>query len=160
MDRLWLLPALVNENTGFWRRVFYGLVVTSVEAFLAVACLLAGVPVLIDPSQFAPMSINALDAWLVYPWGAGMLSGGMLTLVGISSNRFRVERMGISILAFVAFVYFFGLLAFLPLSLFACLSYGLFFLSMLGRYWVLGKVINYENNLRKEIASILKGTDE
>lgn len=151
MDRLWLMPSLVEKKPTFWRKVLYGLAITSIEAFLALACLLTGLPVLIDPTRFAPVSIRALDAWLIYPWGVGMLTGGTLTLSGIVSSHFRVERMGIAILAFVAFTYIFALFTALPASLFVVMSYALFSLAMLARYWVLGRMIKQENAFRHQI---------
>lgn len=146
-----------DNNASVWERVFQAFVLTSVESFLALVCLLAGVPVLINPAVFAPAAMKAMSAWLVYPWAVGMLIGGATTLVGIGKEDLRIERMGISILGAVAFIFLIALLtAGGPVSIIGILNYAFFTLSMVARYWVLGQMLKHANELKQRIYTRLR----
>lgn len=138
-----------------WQRVLQAFILTSVEAFLAVICLIAGIPVLIDPSTFAPASIRALSGWFVYPWAVGMLSGGGLTLLGIGKGTLRLERMGIAILGAVSFVMSIALFGAPVVSALGIVTYVAFTFAMVARYWVLGQLINHRNELQSRVIDIL-----
>jgi hypothetical protein len=138
MDRLVLMP----QGVGFWRKIFYSFVLTSVEAFLALLCLMAGVPIVIDPSSIAPNSVSRLlPEWLLYVWGSGLVLGGGLSLIGIASSEYRIERIGVMFLACATFIHAVALAFLLPASLLAMFINTGFMLTMLARYWVLGKII-------------------
>lgn len=138
-----------------WGRIFHAFVLTSVEAFLGLICLLAGIPVLLDPSTFAPMVVLKLGEWISYPWAIGMLTGGALTLGGIAKGEFRVEQMGVAILGFVATLFCIALVGAWPVSWVALLSYLSFALAMVARYWVLGKLARRHAAYQERLALIL-----
>lgn len=135
----------------WYRRVLMALVLTSVEAFVAVLALLAGVPILFDPASLAPTSVlRLLPVWAVYCWGAGMTIGGIGTFMGIVLEEYRLERIGVLALASTVTIFFLALIGFLPGSFVALLTFGLFSLSMYARYWVLGELIKVREELTGE----------
>jgi len=155
MDRYILLPEIEQGTNAqkFWRRVFYSVVLTSVEFFLAIIAILAGIPVLLDPIglSFVPSSLMKLmPLWMVDLWGLQMLLGGVTTSAGIIRRDFRIEQIGVLFLLSGAFVYSLALLTVLPGSWVALVTYVLFVLAMTARYWVLGKLIKLTGRLVKE----------
>jgi hypothetical protein len=152
MDRYILLPELDQGSNAqkFWRRVFYSVVLTSVEFFLAIIAMLAGIPVLLDPFtlSFVPASIvQLMPLWMVDFWGAQMLLGGITTSTGIIKRDFRIEQIGVLFLLSGAFVYALALFTLLPGSWVALVTYALFVLAMGARYWVLGRLIKLTKRL-------------
>lgn len=141
-----LLKMLPNPR---YRRILMALVLTSVEAFVAVLCLFAGLPILFDPGNLAPSSILALlPGWAVYSWGIGMTIGGIATFLGIAFEECRLERIGVLFLASTVTVFALALIGFLPGSFLALLTFGFFSLSMYARYWVLGQLIKVREEIR------------
>lgn len=132
-------------NINIYERALLAVLYTSVEAFIAAACLIGGIPVLFDPSSFAPLVVHPFGLSVIYSWAAGMVSGGTLTLFGIILDNYRVERMGAILLASVAFAFSVALVTALPHSLIALITYVLLCLALLARYYVLGKLIAFEN---------------
>lgn len=154
MDRYILMPEIQDGTNAqkVWRRIFYSVVLTSVEFFLAIIAILAGLPVLLDPISlsFVPGSIAQLmPLWMVDLWGAQMLLGGMITSTGIVKGDFRIEQIGVLFLLAGAFVYALALFTILPASWVALVTYVLFALAMAARYWVLGKLIKLTRRLMK-----------
>jgi len=155
MYRMILLPELVageGNHKRAWRRVFYSVVLTSVEFFLAVVALIAGVPVLLDPISLSlvPGSLaQLLPQWMVVLWGVQMVTGGAGTMAGIVTGDFRIEQIGVMLLLGGAFIYSLALALFLPASFMAFVTYILFVLAMIARYWVLGKLIKMTGKLNK-----------
>ena len=127
-----------------FKAIAMALALSSVEAFLAILVLLAGVPILFAPEHLSPGSLlRTLPMFMVYGWAIGMVVGGILTLVGIGFRSYHVERAGVAQLAGVAFVYGLAMIAsagftaaFLP-----SLTYLLFGVAMVARYYVLGRVL-------------------
>lgn len=151
MDRYLLMPELEGSTKQkIWRRIFYSVVLTSVEFFLAVIAVLAGVPVLLDPFSLSlvPSSIAQLmPIWMVDLWGAQMVLGGGTTITGIIKGDFRTEQIGVMLLISGAFVYTLALAFLLPGSWVAFATYVLFVLAMVARYWVLGRLIKLTGRL-------------
>lgn len=74
-----------------------------------------------------------------------MVSGGIVTLLGIIFTQYRIERAGIHLLGATVGIFSFALLDDLP-STFMILTIFVFFqLALFGRYWVLGKLLLIEN---------------
>lgn len=154
MYRYILMPEL-DSSTGSvkaWRRVFYSVVLTSVEFFLAIIAIISGVPVLMDPFSltFVSSSIQQLmPLWMVDLWAAQLVVGGGVTITGIVKGDFRTEQIGVMLLLGGAFVYMIALVPLLPNATLAFATYALFTLAMSARYWVLGKLIRLTGRLTK-----------
>src|SRR6185369_4072883 len=143
-DRLVLMPELEGTEHKLWRRVFYSIVLTSVEFFLAIVAVLTGIPVIIDPVGLSLASgslVKLLPFWLVDLWAGQFLLGGGITIWGIVGSDFRMEQIGVLLLLSGAFVYALALTTLLPGSWIAFVTYMLFVLAMAARYWVLGRLI-------------------
>jgi len=152
-DRLILMPELEESTKNkIWRRVFYSVVLTSVEFFLAIVAILTGIPVLLDPFTLSlvPSSVaKLLPLWLVDLWGAQLLLGGGITVWGIVAGDFRIEQIGVLLLMSGALVYTIALVTLLPGSYLAFITYVLFVLAMAARYWVLGRLIKLTGRLKR-----------
>lgn len=154
MYRYELMPELLQEGNPFWRRVFYSVVLTSVEFFLAIVSVLTGLPVLLDPIglSLVPGSLtHLLPTWMVDLWGLQFAVGGGLTVTGIARGDFRLEQMGVMLLLSGAFVYMLALITILPASWVAFVTYVMFVLAMAARYWVLGRLIRLTGRLKKKV---------
>lgn len=150
MQRLFLMP---DKELRVWQRVFYSLVLTSIEAFLAILVMLVGVPLLITPTVIAPTSVLALmPLWMVYLWGAGMVAGGALSLTGIMMSQYRIERIGVLFMAMVAVIFVVALVPLLPAATIPLTTYVFFALAMFARYWVLGRIIAIVKRVRDEVS--------
>jgi hypothetical protein len=144
-----------QAHGSVWTRVFHAFVLTSVEAFFAALCLLAGIPVLFSPS-FAPVAIKLMGSIVAYSWAAGMVAGGGTTLFGIGKANFRIERMGVAILAAVASVFTIALVSTGAVSALGVFTYFMFGAAMIARYWVLGKMIKLHNQWQDKFFQRLK----
>jgi hypothetical protein len=153
MERIILMPELEGDDSNphkIWRRVFYSIVLTSLEFFLAIIALLAGIPVLLDPFSLTlvPNSIVLLmPLWMVDLWAAQIALGGGITILGIMRGDFRIEQIGVLLMLAGAFVYSFALITILPGSWVAFVTYSLFCCAMAARYWVLGRLIKLTRKL-------------
>ncbi len=140
------------------RRVIYSLVLQSVEAFLAVLTVLVGLPVLIRPDLFVPATINEiLPPVFVTAWAVGLVVGGLTTLGAILFSSYRVERIGVAVLAGTTAIYSIALSGNLPTATLAMATYGMFALAMAARYWVLGRLLRMNgrlSKLRKRVAEL------
>lgn len=154
MDRFVLMPELDGTTTQkIWRRIFYSIVLTSVEFFLAIIAIFAGLPVLLDPVSLSlvPNSIaSLLPLWMVVFWASQMVLGGATTIAGIVKADFKIEQIGVLFLLAGAFVYTLALFFLLPGSWVAFITYILFVLAMSARYWVLGRLIKLTKRLVTE----------
>lgn len=156
MYRYILMPELEDSSTKhkIWRRVFYSVVLTSVEFFLAIIAILAGIPVLIDPFTLSvvPASIaHLMPVWMVDLWGFQMVLGGAMTIAGITRGDFRIEQIGVLLLISGSLIYTLALMFLLPVSWVAFSTYLLFAMAMVARYWVLGKLIKLTGRLSKRV---------
>lgn len=121
------------------------LILTSIEAFLAVLCLLVGIPILFNPEALAPGSVlTLLPGWSIYPWGVCITLGGAVGLLGIMFSEYRLERIGVLLLGASMGVYSFALVGALPASFVGLLTFAFFSLAMSARYWVLGKLVKIQ----------------
>jgi hypothetical protein len=146
----------IEESTKnkIWRRVFYSIVLTSVEFFFAVVAILTGIPVILDPFSLSlvPSSVaQLLPVWMVDLWGVQFFLGGTITVWGITSSDFRIEQIGVLFLVAGAFVYTIALMTILPGSWVAFITYIMATLTMAARYWVLGKLIKLTGRLKKRL---------
>jgi hypothetical protein len=159
--RFVLMPDLEESTKNkIWRRVFYSVVLTSVEFFFAIVAILTGIPVLLDPVglSLVPGSLaKLLPFWMVDLWGAQFLLGGATTVWGISASDFRIEQIGVLFLMTGAFVYTLGLITLLPASWVAFITYILLVFTMAARYWVLGRLIKLTGRLKKKYRQSNKG---
>lgn len=127
---------------GVFRRVLTALVLTSVEAFLAVFCVFIGVPILVRPGALAPDSaIWLFPGWTIYVWAAGLTIGGILSLLGIAFSEYRIERIGVLSLGTTVGAFSFAMVGSLPKSFIPFMLFVFFTLAMAARYWVLGRTI-------------------
>ncbi len=151
MYRFIMMPELNGtEAQKAWRRVFYSIVLTSVEFFLAVIAIMAGVPVLLDPFSltFVPASISSImPIWMVDVWALQLVTGGAITGLGIIKGDFRTEQIGVMLLLGGSIVYMIALAPLLPAAFLPFITYVLFTLAMCARYWVLGKLIRLTRRL-------------
>jgi len=146
------MPELNDDQQKIWRRIFYSVVLTSVEFFLAVVAILTGLPVLLDPIglSLVPGSLShLLPVWMVDVWGAQFALGGATTVWGIITGDFRTEQIGVLLLMCGAFVYSLALMTILPGSWVAFITYVLFVFAMAARYWVLGRLIKLTGRLTR-----------
>lgn len=161
MYRMVLLPELVGDEGNskrVWRRILYSVVLTSVEFFLAILAVIAGLPVLLDPVSLAlvPGSVvQLLPQWMVILWGGQLTIGGIGTIAGIMMSDFRIEQIGVLLLLSGAFIYTLALVTLLPASFMAFCTYILFVLAMAARYWVLGKLIKMTGRLNQKALDAL-----
>lgn len=159
MYRLLLMPEL--EGTGpkkAWRRIFYSVILTSVEFFLAIIAIIAGAPVLLDPISLSlvPNSlVQLLPQWMVILWGGQLFLGGIGTITGIMMGDFRIEQIGVLLLLSGAFIYTVALATLLPTAFMAFCTYVMFVMAMAARYWVLGKLIRMTGRLNQQALDAL-----
>lgn len=114
----------------------------SLVFFIAYLAVAAGVPIIIDPTIFAPVSMQLnLSGWLVRAWGADLATGGLLCGYGLLSERPRIERAGLaflftgSMLFATVILTYAGLAALLP-----ALTYSLLSITAIARFRKLRKV--------------------
>lgn len=131
---------------NWWRaRVAPTLYDASFEVFFGVLCLLAALPMLARPTEFAPRSIQAtLPLGLVIAWGITLLMGGVLVLTGLFTRNYRIEQAGLALLGSGALVFGMSIVLFAPWDPSRALSvatYGAFTLTCVYRYRQLTRVL-------------------
>lgn len=134
------------------RRVLKAMQVSSLEIFIAVLCLVSGLPILINPVLFAPVVLAALPMALIIAWAVALVLGGGLMLGGVVSRNVYILRAGLILVSAAAFVV--GMLVLLISGYTRIFSVGVFFLfswSLGARYWELGKVLKARRHRWKEI---------
>lgn len=153
MNRYILMPESNDDSTSqkIWRRVFYSIVLTSVEFFIALIAFIAGIPVLLDPFSLSLVStslVKLLPQWVIILWAVQMVAGGLTTIGGIVAGDFRIEQIGVLFLISGAFIYWVALLFALPGAWVPFVTYLFFVLALIARYWVLGRLIKLTGRLR------------
>lgn len=137
------MPAVTRR--AILRRIIPALVLTSVEAFVSILCILSSIPIIVNPDQLAPDSaVRLFPGWTIYIWAAGLLLGGLLSLVGIATMEYRIERIGVLILISTVGTFSFALIGSLPKTFMNLLVFILFTLAMAARYWTLGKMVKIQ----------------
>lgn len=133
-----------TEAKGMLKRAYAAFAAESMVFLIAYIAIVVGLPIIIDPSTFAPASVQVgLAEYLVRIWGVDLLAGGALSASGLISNSPRIERSGLSLLFTGAIIYAI-LIAFAVASwtaLVPVMTYGIFALSSLMRYRKLGRVL-------------------
>lgn len=134
-----------TDAKSMLKRAYSAFAAESMVFLIAYIAIVVGLPIIIDPSTFAPASIQAgLADYLVRLWGVGLLAGGTLSASGLVSNSPRIERSGLALLFTGAAIYA-VLIAFAIGSwaaLVPVLTYSVFAWSSLARYRKLGKVLD------------------
>jgi hypothetical protein len=115
----------------------------SMVFFMAYLAIVAGLPIIIDPSTFAPLSVQTnLEDWMVRVWGVGLFTGGLFEGYGLLTDRPRIERAGLACLMVAAAIFSVLLLSYTGLAaLLPSLTFALFSFSSWARYIKLGKVL-------------------
>lgn len=138
-----MTPMVTRE--ALLKRIIPALVLTSVEAFVAIVCVISGLPILVRPELLAPNPAIALfPGWTIYLWAVGLVVGGTLALTGIVFSEYRLERIGVLALTSTVGSFSFALFDDLPESFVTLLIFLLFTLAMAARYWTLGKMIKIQ----------------
>lgn len=134
MTRLQLRRGLAKARSAF--------VADSLVFFMAYLVIISGIPIMIDPSIFAPLTIQThLSDWIIRLWGFDLAAGGLLSGYGLLSERPLIERAGQaclfagSLIFAVVLLVSTGWFALLP-----CLTYFFFAASTIARFHRLGQV--------------------
>jgi hypothetical protein len=82
------------------RKMWRSIQAASIEVFIALLCLIAGLPILLNPVVYAPATLLAiLPLFMVVGWGIALVLGGLLTLIGVLSSNVYIERAGLIMIA-------------------------------------------------------------
>jgi hypothetical protein len=142
------------------RRAYSAIGAESMVFLIAYLAIVAGLPIMIDPSTFAPTSVQLnLSDWLVRTWGLALFVGGTFSGLGLATDRPRIERAGLALLSAGALIFSLVIVTYAGWAgLLPCLTYGLFAWSSVARYRKLGKVLKgllvancYREMIRKEV---------
>lgn len=125
------------------KRAYAAFAGESMVFLIAYIAIVAGLPIIIDPSVFAPNSIQfGLSEWLVRVWGVDLFSGGLLSAYGLAAERPRIERAGLVLLGTGAGIFAFIVIGYTGwAALFPALTYVMLSWSSFARYFKLGKVL-------------------
>lgn len=86
------------------RKTIARLVLLSSEAFVALLCAVSSLAYI--GGAPAPRAVDALlPDWMRVLWGAYLLVGGVMTLIGLLSGNRRVEKIGLLLLVGPAVAY-------------------------------------------------------
>jgi hypothetical protein len=110
--------------------------------FVAYLVIVSGIPIMIDPSIFAPVSVqSALSEWLIRLWGADLLVGGLLSGYGLLGERPRIEQAGLALLAAGSLIFAFVVVVYSGFAgLLPCLTYALYTAAATARFRKLNRV--------------------
>jgi hypothetical protein len=127
-----------------WNKFYAAFAAESMVFLIAYLAIIVGLPIVFDPTIFAPASVQSgLTEVAARVWGMGLFGGGLLTAYGLGAERPRIERAGLALLIPVAIIYAMvivgsaGWAAILP-----ALTYALFAWSSFARYRKLGQVLS------------------
>lgn len=127
-------------------RTFRALSLESTTAFLAYLSVIVGVPILANPTEFAPESVKqTLPLALILWWGGSLVFGGVATFIGLVWPiwySMRIEQIGLLFLSFGAGTYGLAVASYgVGTGRFlTVLTFALFSLSCALRYRELGKL--------------------
>ncbi len=133
-----------DQAKGIFKRAYAAFAAESMVFLVAYLSIIVGLPILIDPSTFAPNSVQVgLDAWLIRIWGADLLVGGFLSASGLVGEKPRIERAGLALLFTGAAIYAVLILFAIGTwaALLPALTYALFAWASVVRYRKLGQVL-------------------
>jgi hypothetical protein len=140
-------------------RTLRALSLESTTAFLAYLSVIVGVPILVNPGDFAPETVKqAFPVLLVLWWAFALVFGGITTLVGLVWPMWysmRIEQIGLLFLSFGAGTYALALASYGSTSgrFLTVVTFSLFSLSCAVRYRELGrlaKAYSYAQSLSKK----------
>ncbi len=94
------MPIPLPENASWRDRLFY-------YEYLPVALYLsmAGWAGILTDGRISPGSLDALPGWLSFMWTYSIAFGGLIAPIGAFSGKTRVESVGVTLLAWGAFLY-------------------------------------------------------
>jgi len=127
-------------------RTLRALSLESTTAFLAYLAVITGLPILINPDEFAPESVKqAFPVIVIMWWGISLVFGGLTTLVGLVWPMWysmRIEQIGLLFLSFGTGTYALALATNGAGSgrYLTVLTFALFSISCAVRYRELGKL--------------------
>lgn len=127
-------------------RTLRALSLESTTAFLAYLSVIVGVPILANPTEFAPESVKqTLPLVYIIWWGISLAFGGVATLVGLVWPMWysmRIEQLGLLFLSFGSGTYALALTSYGTGTgrFLTVLTFALFSLSCAVRYRELGKL--------------------
>lgn len=127
-------------------RTLRALSLESTTAFLAYLATIFGVPILVNPTEFAPESVKqAFPLVLVMWWGLSLAFGGVTTLIGLVWPMWysmRIEQIGLLFLSFGSGTYALAITSYGSSSgrFLTALTFALFSLSCAVRYIELGRL--------------------
>jgi hypothetical protein len=126
-----------------WKRAYAAFAAESMVFLIAYIAIAVGVPILIEPSVFAPQSIQlGLSDWVVRTWGIDLFAGGLLTIGGLAIESPRIERAGLALLFTGAFIFTFIIIGSVGWAgLLPGLTYAVFAWSAGTRFRKLGRVL-------------------
>lgn len=139
-------------------RALRALSLESTTAFLAYLSIIVGVPILVNPSSFAPETVKqAYPLFLVLWWAFALVFGGITTLIGLVWPMWysmRIEQIGLLLLSFGSGSYslVLGTYGTTPGRFLTVMTFALFSLSCAVRYRELGKLAkaySYAQSLSK-----------
>lgn len=139
-------------------RALRALSLESTTAFLAYLSIIVGVPILVNPGDFAPETVKqAFPLVLVLWWAFALVFGGITTLVGLVWPMWysmRIEQIGLLLLSFGSGTYALALASYGTTSgrYLTVMTFSLFSLSCAVRYRELGKLAkaySYAQHLSK-----------
>lgn len=127
-------------------RTLRALSLESTTAFLAYLSFVTGIPILINPSEFAPESVKqAFPLAIILWWGFSLAFGGVATVIGLVWPMWysmRIEQIGLLFLSFGAGTYALAVSSYGSGTgrLLTVLTFALFSISCAVRYRELGKL--------------------
>lgn len=123
----------------------------------------AGLLTVVDPSSFAStITLNTIDEWMIRTYGATMLAGGTLKLIGIASRSFLIERAGVALImpALVISVYIFVTHDYTTNRTMSIILYMALGWALATRYVQLGKAHEARKDLAPDLETARKVLEE
>lgn len=135
------------------KRIGRAVQIDSIEVFIAILCFLSGIPILINPGEYAPTSVlSILPYYLALAWAVALVLGGLLNVIGIMASNPYLRRAGLILVASGAFVM--GLTVLFLTGTTRLLSTGIFFVfswAMGAQYFRLGKQLKLRRKFWEQI---------
>ncbi len=119
------------------KRSLYNIVLESSQLFISVLAFVVGFNAFfINPDRAV---YKLLPSWAFDMWAWSMMAGGVLIFLGIVALSREIERAGVAAIIGAATVYVIAMTTFHFFTIPDFSVWGALILSMLLRYWALGK---------------------